>query len=51
MKGRKAKSGGMMGAKDKSNSLDNTYSAAVGVWLRKERVRIFLHARNLGEHC
>jgi len=50
VKGRKEKSGGMMGAKDKSNSLDNTYSAAVGVWLRKERVRIFLHARNLGEH-
>lgn len=29
MKGRKEKSGGMMGAKDKSNSLDNTYSGSL----------------------
>lgn len=41
MKGRKAKSDGVTGAKDKSNSLDNIYSAAVGAWLRRNEAGYF----------
>lgn len=37
VKGRKEKGDGAIGAKEQiSNSLDNIYSTAVEVWLRKE---------------